>query len=148
MVSQTLKISNKACDIAFQAPLSIESPGKNTGVGWHFLLQGIFLTRGSNLCLLLQQEDSLALSHLGNPGNSISEFKSMFTNLSQLSKKSLPTKNLIVNKTEFQPSWNFLNDMGTVVCATHVSWILVWCFLYHYLILALIEKSDFLTKFN
>ena len=24
------------------------SPGKNTGVGWHFLLQGIFPTQGSN----------------------------------------------------------------------------------------------------
>ena len=28
-----------------------DSPGKNTGVGGHFLLQGIFLTQGSNLCL-------------------------------------------------------------------------------------------------
>ena len=27
-------------------------PGKNTGVGCHFLLQGIFLTQGSNPCLL------------------------------------------------------------------------------------------------
>ena len=27
-------------------------PGKSTGVGSHFLLQGIFLTQGSNLCLL------------------------------------------------------------------------------------------------
>ena len=27
-------------------------PGKNTGVGCHFLLQGIFQTQGSNLCLL------------------------------------------------------------------------------------------------
>ena len=27
-------------------------PGKNTGVGSHFLLQGIFLTQGSNPCLL------------------------------------------------------------------------------------------------
>ena len=27
-------------------------PGKSTGVGWHFLLQGIFRTRGSNLGLL------------------------------------------------------------------------------------------------
>ena len=26
--------------------------GKNTGVGCHFLLQGIFLTQGLNLCLL------------------------------------------------------------------------------------------------
>ena len=28
-------------------------PGKNTGVGGHFLLQGIFLTQELNLCLLL-----------------------------------------------------------------------------------------------
>ena len=28
------------------------SPGKNTGVGCHALLQGIFPTEGSNLCLL------------------------------------------------------------------------------------------------
>ena len=41
---------------------------KNTGVGCHFLLQGIFPTQGSNLCIwsLLQwQADSLPLSHLG-----------------------------------------------------------------------------------
>ena len=29
-----------------------DSPGKNTGEGFHFLLQGIFLTQGSNPCLL------------------------------------------------------------------------------------------------
>ena len=39
-------------------------PGKNTGVGCHFLL-GIFLTQGSNLRLLHWQVDSLLLSHLG-----------------------------------------------------------------------------------
>ena len=32
--------------VAHQAPLSVESPGRNTGVGWHVLLQGIFLTQG------------------------------------------------------------------------------------------------------
>ena len=45
------------------------SPGKNTGVGCHFLLQGIFLTQGSNsslLCLLHQQADSSPLYHLGS----------------------------------------------------------------------------------
>ena len=31
--------------------------------GCHFLLQGIFLTRGSNPCLLHRQVDSLLLSH-------------------------------------------------------------------------------------
>ena len=30
-----------------------ESPGKNTDVACHFLLQGIFLTQGLNLHLLL-----------------------------------------------------------------------------------------------
>ena len=34
-----------------------DSPGKNTGVGCHFLLQGIFPTQGSNLSLLLWQAD-------------------------------------------------------------------------------------------
>ena len=29
-----------------------DSPGKNTGVGCHVLLQGVFPTQGSNLCLL------------------------------------------------------------------------------------------------
>ena len=33
-------------------------PGKNAGVGCHFLLQGIFLTQGSNPCLLHWQADS------------------------------------------------------------------------------------------
>ena len=34
-------------------------PGKNTGVGCHFLLPGIFPTQGSNLSLLNWQVDSL-----------------------------------------------------------------------------------------
>ena len=38
-------------------------PGKNTAVGCHFLLQGIFHPQGSNLCLLHWQKDSLPLSH-------------------------------------------------------------------------------------
>ena len=41
-------------------------PGKNTNVGCHFLLQGIFLTQGSNPSLLRWQVDSLLLSHQGS----------------------------------------------------------------------------------
>ena len=44
--------------------------GKNTGVGCCFPLQGIFLTQGSNPCLLHLlrcQVYSLPLSHLGSP---------------------------------------------------------------------------------
>ena len=43
------------------------SPRKNTGVGFHCLLQGIFQTQGSNLHLLHWQADSLPLSHQGSP---------------------------------------------------------------------------------
>ena len=45
-------------------------PSKNTGVGCHFLLQGIFLTQGSNLHLLYLlhwQMGSLPLYQQGNP---------------------------------------------------------------------------------
>ena len=42
-------------------------PGKNTGVGCHFLLQGIFPTQGLNPRLLNWQADSLPLSHPGCP---------------------------------------------------------------------------------
>ena len=40
-------------------------PGKNTGVDFHFLLQGIFLAQGSNSRLLHWQVDSLPLNHQG-----------------------------------------------------------------------------------
>ena len=53
--------------VARQAPLPWDSPGKNTGVGHHTLLQGTFLTQGSNLHLLRLlhgQADSLPLHHL------------------------------------------------------------------------------------
>ena len=52
--------------VAHQAPLSIEFPSKNTGVGCHFLLQGIFPTQGSNpsfLHLFHWKADSLPLRH-------------------------------------------------------------------------------------
>ena len=47
-----------------------DSPGKNTGVGCHALLQGIFPTQGSNPCLLshLQwQAGSLPITPPGKP---------------------------------------------------------------------------------
>ena len=49
-----------------------DSPGRNTGVGCHTLLQGIFPTQGSNphlLCLLLWQAGSLLLASPGKPSN-------------------------------------------------------------------------------
>ena len=53
--------------VAHQAPARGDSAGKNTGVGCHALLQGIFVTQGSNqslLHLLRWQAGSLSLAPL------------------------------------------------------------------------------------
>ena len=57
MCAKSLQSCLTPCDTVdcMQPPrilCSWDSPGKNTGVGCHALLQGIFLTQGSNLCLL------------------------------------------------------------------------------------------------
>ena len=44
-----------------------DSPGKNTGVGCHFFLQGIFPTQGSNWHLLHWQADSFTTEPPGKP---------------------------------------------------------------------------------
>ena len=66
-------VSNSLRPHGFQharLPCPWDPPGKNTGVGCHFLLQGIFPTQESNpclLCLLHWHVGSLPLSHLGSP---------------------------------------------------------------------------------
>ena len=45
---------------------SWDSPGKNTGVNCHFLLQGIFPTQGLNLGLLHCRQTLYPLSHQGS----------------------------------------------------------------------------------
>ena len=73
-------------------------PGKNTAVGCYFFLQVIFLTQGSNpclMCLLHWQVYSLPLNHLGSPWwyhGAISERilpYNWFTNLHALSLNPL-----------------------------------------------------------
>ena len=68
--------------IAHQAPLSMDSPGRNTGVSGHALLQGIFLTQGSNLCLLgfwHYRRISLLLIYQGKPGAVLYHLEYAFT---------------------------------------------------------------------
>ena len=62
--------SESPCNVAYQAPLSMEFSRQEYWRGCHFLLQGIFPTQGSNPCLLHPlpwQADSLPLGHLGSP---------------------------------------------------------------------------------
>ena len=55
------------------------SPGRNTGVGCHALLQGIVLTQGSNPSLLHWQADSLPSESPGKPVRSKARFKRCFS---------------------------------------------------------------------
>ena len=53
--------------VAHQSPLSTEFPGKNTRVGSHFLLQGIFLTQELNPGPLHCRQILYQLSYEGSP---------------------------------------------------------------------------------
>ena len=53
--------------IAYQVLCPWDFPGKNTGVGCHFLLQGIFPTQGLNPGLLHCRQTLYHLSHQGSP---------------------------------------------------------------------------------
>ena len=65
---QVVSNSLQPCELQPARLLSLQDfPGKNTGVGCHFLLQGIILTQKLSLCLLHWQADFLQLSHPENP---------------------------------------------------------------------------------
>ena len=52
--------------VVYQAPLSMDFPGKNTGVGCRFLLQEIFPTQGLNPGLPHCRQTLYCLSHQGS----------------------------------------------------------------------------------
>ena len=59
--------------VAYQDPL--DSPGKSTGAGCHFLVQGIFPTQGLNLGLPLCRQTLYPLSYKGIPKYSLMKVK-------------------------------------------------------------------------
>ena len=80
--AEFLQLCRTLCDpMDFSLPGSSvhgDSPGKNTGVGCHALLQRIFLTQGSNLhllCLLHWQASSLPLALPEKAGNTFDFIK-------------------------------------------------------------------------
>ena len=71
----TLCVSCSVMSTSFAIPWTVtllcpwNSPGWDTGVGSHSFFQGIFLTQGSNLCLILycRRQILYCLSQQGNP---------------------------------------------------------------------------------
>ena len=61
--------------VAHQAPLSIGFSRLDSGVGCHSLLQGIFLTQGSNPGLLHCRQILYHLSHQGIPNQLYSKIR-------------------------------------------------------------------------
>ena len=55
------------CTIAHQVPRPWDSPGKNSGVGCHALLLGIFPTQELNPGILHCRQILYHLSHQGSP---------------------------------------------------------------------------------
>ena len=108
-----------------------DSPGKNIGVGYHFLLHGTFLTQGLNpnlLCLLPWQVGSLPLCHMGSQallGNilsltfSNSLVYSLHSNLVTLTPHHLPrTSQMILLEDLKTPS--YLLHLSLFMCIAHV----------------------------
>ena len=66
-------LSDSLCPYGLEPTMQLLCPldslGKNTGVGCHALLQGIFLTQESNLGLLHCGQTLYHLSHQGSPSD-------------------------------------------------------------------------------
>ena len=103
-----------------------DSPGKNTGVGCHFLLQGIFLTQGLNLHLLHCRQTLYHLSHQGSLRERIGFVKPLTHNGILLARRSLS-----LGKHEIQRLWqmNAFNSQDRlkqwVLCLPLSLWILI-----------------------
>ena len=69
MKEKKLKVKLPSCVQLFVTRLLSQwnFPGKSTGVGCYFLLQGIFPTQGSNPALLHCRQTLYHLSHQGSP---------------------------------------------------------------------------------
>ena len=62
-------------------------PGKSTGVGCHFVLQGIFSTQGSNPGLLHCRQTLYHLSHQGSPWACVQNFIFKYCNETKITSE-------------------------------------------------------------
>ena len=83
LVAQSWQTLCDPTDCSLPGPSVYEdSPGKNTGVGCHALLQGIFPTQGSDPGLLLCRRILYRLSQQGSPVGRLNTIKmSVFPNI-------------------------------------------------------------------
>ena len=94
-------------------------PAQNTGVGCHFLLQGIFPTRGSNPCLPYCRH---LLSHQGNPSIGDTAVKKQTKNEISFSRQ---TVHVIISKLSCQCDFpgSASDKESACQCRRHETWV-------------------------
>ena len=91
-------------------PGSPVHPGRNTGVGCHFLLQGMFLTQGLNPGLLHCRQTPYHLSH---QGSSISLWRKQTENIA--SSQIVAPYDRILCSYQQEHSYSFCTNMERVL---------------------------------
>ena len=87
-----------------RVPHPWDCPGKSTGVGCHFLLQGIFPTHGSNPGLLPCRQTLYPLSRQGSLPPRVMDIKTEINKLKLITLKSFCTAKETIKKIKRQLS--------------------------------------------
>ena len=95
------------------------SPGKNTGVGCHDFLLGIFLTQESNLRLLHCRQILYPLNHLGSPIKR--KYQTLIQNFIQW-KKPLAKQGTRV----LSLGWDYPLEKKMVTHSSDLAWRIPW----------------------
>ena len=99
------------------------SLGKNTGVGWYFLVQGIFPTQGSNPGLPHCRQILYHLSHQGKGKHLINSFntKVMKLEFKPISYLCIQTSKLLLGRTKcLRPKFRI---QGLILALPLTSWV-------------------------
>ena len=127
----TLLQTHELCSARLLCPW--DSPGQNTRVDCHFLLQGIFQTQGLNLCLLHWQVGSFTTDPPGKPQtlqHNVHKYyncKRALTVLKLLARKTktafpVPSKCITWERPAQVSTAHFMSVLGQAAILTPQAW--------------------------
>ena len=96
------------------------SPGRNTAVGCHFLLQGNFLTQGSNSCLLCLLHWQACSLSLAPPGKHPPPSKKVVCQVIKVTEDEMVERHHWLNGHEFEQTPGNSEGQGSLAC--YSSW--------------------------
>ena len=89
-------------------------PGNSTGVGCHFLLQGVFATQGSNPHLLHWQVESLPWSHQRSPNSMVLALKREISMEQDTKPRHKPTHLWTINLWQRRQEYTMENTVSSI----------------------------------